>query len=69
MISYGITVCKDITKYYENKGYEFTSYSDVISVKTDDLHPMCNQKVDVVCDICGEVKSISFYAYVRNIKD
>lgn len=54
-------------EYYENKGYKFTSYSDVISVKTDDLHPMCNQKVDVVCDICGEVKSISFYAYVRNI--
>lgn len=54
-------------EYYESKGYKFTSYSDVISVKIDDLHPMCKQNVDVVCDICGEVKSISFNAYVRNI--
>lgn len=53
--------------YYESKGYVFTSYYDTVSVKTDDLPDNSTQKVDVICDICGEIKNIGYGSYIRNI--
>lgn len=42
-------------KYYEAKGYIFTSYKDYIDVRAEDLPPQVARKVKVECDYCHRV--------------
>lgn len=64
--------------YYENLGYEIPRYEyeegkfrvkngTEIVVKSTDLKPDSNIKLNVICDCCGRKKNISYAAYRKNI--
>lgn len=54
-------------KYYEEKGYVFTSYKDYIDVAVEDLTPSNSKKVNVICDRCGKQTNISYHHYLNGI--
>lgn len=69
-----------VISYYENIGYEIPRSRDkegrlrvprgtTIDVKTIDLMPSSNQKVDVECDYCKKHKRISYHKYKQNINN
>lgn len=47
-------------KWYESKGYKFTRFRDVFTVKAEDLSITSKIKVKVICDYCGNVYETSF---------
>ena len=56
-------------KKYEEKGYKFTKYGDLFTVKIEDIDgssPRCY--VDVSCDYCGKVYQMQYANYVRSKK-
>lgn len=55
-------------KYYEDKGYKFSSFKDALLVKVDDLPITSQQKVDVICDECGKMNRIGYSTYIKNIQ-
>ena len=53
-------------EYYKEKGYDTSNKKIDICVK--DLHKNSHIKIDVKCDICGNLKKISYRAYCKNIE-
>lgn len=52
--------------YYKNIGYNLNS-GNIVEVKVEDLPETSKTKINVKCDVCGKIKSISNYSYKRNI--
>jgi len=50
-------------KYYESKGYIFTSYKDEFDIKVEHLLTKSSRKVQVKCDVCGEIISKTYENY------
>ena len=50
-------------KHYREKGYEFEKCGDFIEVDVFDLPKGSNEKVKVICDICGK-EAEKYYTYV-----
>lgn len=55
-------------KWYEQKGYFFTKTGDEFLVRVEDLSKGNKQKVEVICDYCGETIYVAYKDYV-NYKD
>lgn len=51
--------------HYVNKGYKFTKMNDYFDVDVSDLTTGSNVYVDVKCDYCDSVSSVSWHSYVR----
>lgn len=49
--------------YYVNLGYEFTKMGEAFEVKVKDLTKGANTRVDVQCDYCGQISSVSWNSY------
>lgn len=58
-----LTWVASVTKYYKNKGYEYTKQFNKFSVKVEDLNPNSIAKVKVICDYCKEEISKSYADY------
>lgn len=41
--------------YYESLDYTFTNFNEEFLVKAGDLPKGSHQKVEVVCDFCGDI--------------
>ena len=54
-------------KYYQNKGYVFTSYGDSFKVKPEDLSPGSETYVKVVCDFCNKEYNVMWYRYLESV--
>ena len=54
--------------YYTNLGYEIKS-GDSIVINVTDLPKTSKFKIDVSCDKCKKEYRISYFSYLRNIKD
>ena len=54
--------------YYESLGYTFTKFNEEFLVKAEDLPNGSHQKVEVVCDFCGDVIEKEYREYLRNHK-
>ena len=54
-------------KYYIEKGYEFTKFSEEFEVKVEDLADGYTGKVVVICDYCGKEYEMSYNKYVRRV--
>lgn len=52
--------------HYVKMGYHFTNYGDEFTIRAEDLSPCSKIKVKVKCDYCGEIYTISNYAYNRS---
>lgn len=50
-------------KWFESKGYLFTSYRDKFLVKAKDLPDGSGKKVKVICDYCGNEYEMTYYDY------
>lgn len=50
-------------KRYEEKGYKFTHYRDIVVVKAEDLSRTSKSRVKVECDYCGVIYSTTFASY------
>jgi hypothetical protein len=50
-------------KYYENIGYIMSQY---IFVKISDLPISCHAKIEVMCELCGSKKVITYSKYWKN---
>lgn len=61
------TANKNIT-YYKSLGFDIKS-GDEITIKPEQLPDASIQKVDVKCDICGNIKKITMFSYRRNINN
>ena len=53
-------------KHYREKGYEFEKFGDIIEVDVFDLPKSSNEKVKVVCDICGKEREARYRRVVGN---
>lgn len=56
-------------KKYENKGYVFTNYGDTFMLNVSDLTKGCDKRVDVKCDVCGNVRNILWHKYLKQHDD
>jgi hypothetical protein len=63
-----ITVTNKNVGYYKQLGYSVKS-SDIIDVNINDLPKTSKLIIDVSCDECNKEYSISYYSYLRNIKN
>jgi hypothetical protein len=55
-------------EYYKNKlDNNNLNVNDIILIKPNDLPETSKTKINVKCDICNNVKSITIYSYRRNI--
>jgi len=61
------TTNKNIT-YYKSLGFDIKSGDEII-IKPEQLPDTSIQKVDVKCDICGNIKKITMFSYRRNINN
>ena len=52
-------------KHYREKGYEFEKCGDFIEVDVFDLPKGSNEKVKVICDICGKESEIRYCDVVK----
>lgn len=52
-------------KHYESKGYIFTKYKDKFSIKVEDISHGSGICIDVLCDICGDKRTITAQDYYR----
>ena len=53
-------------KHYREKGYEFEKCGDYIEVDVFDLPKSSNEKVKVICDICGKEREMRYCRAVGN---
>ena len=53
-------------KHYREKGYEFEKCGDYIEVDVFDLPKSSNEKVKVICDICGKEREMRYCRVVGN---
>lgn len=60
------TWSKQNRKRYENLGYEFTNYGDILSFKVCDLSAGSHDKVNVSCDRCGKKLSVVYKDYISH---
>jgi bifunctional DNA-binding transcriptional regulator/antitoxin component of YhaV-PrlF toxin-antitoxin module len=56
-----------IIKYYEDKGYIFTT--NIINVEIKDLPLNSHKLIKVKCDKCGKIKDLSYSKYNKNTKN
>ena len=56
-------------KHYEFKGYPFTNYGDEFEIKVEDLTKGSHIEVNVECDECGELKPMTWYIYLKCVKE
>lgn len=61
-----IKVSSGLKQNYSGLGYDFTK--DEVSFKITDLKKSSNQKIDVICDICGEEYNIQYTKYIKNFE-
>ena len=54
--------------YYKNLGYNINS-GDILNINVTDLPKTSKQKIDVSCDNCDSKHKISYFSYLRNIKN
>ena len=54
--------------HYINLGYDIKS-GDIITINIHDLPKTSKYKIDVSCDKCKNEYKISYFSYLRNIKD
>jgi len=50
-------------KYYQDKGYVFTSYGDIFIADVNDLSIGCNSEVIVKCDYCSQEFKTTYHKY------
>ena len=53
-------------KHYREKGYEFEKCGDYIEVDVFDLPKSSNEKVKVICDVCGKEREMRYNRVVGN---
>ena len=53
-------------KHYREKGYEFEKCGDYIEVDVYDLPKSSNEKVKVICDVCGKEREMRYCRVVGN---
>ena len=53
-------------KHYREKGYEFEKCGDYIEVDVFDLPKSSNEKVKVICDVCGKEREMRYCRVVGN---
>ena len=53
-------------KHYREKGYEFEKCGDFIEVNVLDLPKSSNEKVKVICDVCGKEREMRYCRVVGN---
>ena len=53
-------------KHYREKGYTFKKCGDYIEVDVFDLPKSSNEKVKVICDICGKEREMRYCRVVGN---
>lgn len=63
-----ITVTNKNVSYYNQLGYNIKS-GDIIDVNINDLPKTSKLIIDVSCDECNKEYNISYYSYLRNIKN
>lgn len=51
-------------KYYENLGYTFTKIGDSFEIDVNHLKNGSNERVECVCDYCGEHYTVIWYSYI-----
>jgi hypothetical protein len=56
-------------KYYINKNYFFTKFSDSFFVNITDLKKTSHTKIHIKCDICEKESFIKYYSYIRSINN
>lgn len=54
-------------KYYIDKGYIFTKMFDEFDIKIEDLNPGSCKKIKVMCDVCENIKMLSYNEYLRSV--
>jgi len=54
--------------YYIDLGYNINS-GDIVSINVNDLPRTSKHKIDVSCDNCKQEYQISYFSYLRNIKN
>jgi hypothetical protein len=55
--------------FYEEKGYVFTKYRDTFDVRIDDLAHGSHEKIECLCDYCGEKIVKSYKTYTSRLKE
>jgi len=55
-------------EYYTRLGYNIKS-GDIITINVHELPKTSKQKIEVSCDNCDEKYTISYFSYLRNIKE
>lgn len=63
-----ITTTNKNIGYYNNLGYNVKS-GDIIIIDVKNLPKTSKHKIDVTCDLCNEDYKISYFSYLRNIKN
>ena len=56
-------------KHFESKGYLFTKFGDEFEIKVEDLTKGSQIEVNVECDECGELKHMTWYIYLKCVKE
>jgi hypothetical protein len=54
------------TKYFINKGYNYTKQHDKFKVKLKDLPVGSNKKIIYICDYCGDIIKASYNDYYKH---
>ncbi len=54
-------------KYYIDKGYNIKK-DNLVTIKIEDLLKNSNVKINVKCDVCENIKKLSYHKYNKNIK-
>jgi hypothetical protein len=54
--------------HYKSLGYDINS-GDLVNINVSDLPETSKHKIDVSCDNCDQKYQISYFSYLRNIKD
>ena len=53
-------------KHYREKGYTFEKCGDYIEVDVFDLPKSSNEKVKVICDVCGKEREMKYCRVAGN---
>jgi hypothetical protein len=61
-----IKVSSGLKQNYSGLGYDFSKHE--IDFRVSDLKDVSNQKIEVICDICGVEYNIHYCKYIKNIK-
>lgn len=60
-----INVSNRTVQKYQKNGYDCVVGSK-IEIKISDLHKQSHQKITAICDVCGQMRKLSYYAYMKN---